>query len=142
MHKLQAGLTRQNSGLIEIEQYGSAQLPEDYDIVELLDDIIMAEYADLAEDGKSVIRNGILLPESVIEQKAWRVGRVLLAGPSVSSKRLRTQGTHFIFPADRGIRSIKKDGRQIIFINEDRIFGICELPTRKNSTKKIKSEGK
>jgi len=137
MHNLQAGLSRENAGLIEIEQYSNAQLPEDYEIIELLDDIIMAEYADMAEDGKSVIRNGILLPESIIDQKAWRVGRVLLSGPRVTSERLRNPGTHFIFPADRGIRSIKKNGKQIIFINEARIFGVCASPAQvKNEPQK------
>jgi hypothetical protein len=144
MHHLQANLAQGNAGLIEIEQYANACLPEDYDIVELLDDIIMAEYADMSDDGKSVIRNGIYLPESVIEQKAWRVGRVLLSGPRVTSKRLKTPGSYFIFPGDRGLRSIKKNGKHIIFINESRIFGVCEQPKQlktdavKRSNKKSK----
>jgi hypothetical protein len=115
-------LPRENNGLVEIEEYRNSPLPEDYEITDLLDDIIMAEYADVSADGQSVMRNGILLPQGVVDQKAWRVGKVVLAGPNANLK----PGQHFIFPGDRGLRSINKNGKQLVFINEERIFCLCK----------------
>lgn len=132
MHYQQTTLARENQGLVEIEQYANAALPEDYEIDEVLDDVIMAEYADVSVSGKEIKRNGIFIPEAIADQKAWRVGKVIISGPSVKSERLRTAGTHFIFPGDRGIRSLIRGGKQIIFINEARIFGVCSpLPEAK-----------
>jgi len=149
MYNQQASLPNENTGLIEIEQYTNAVLPEDYEITEVLDDIIMAEYADTSKDGKEIMRNGIFIPEAIADQKAWRIGRVLKTGPRVGNNSLKTEGTLFIFPGDRGIRSIARNGRQIIFINESRIFGVC-VPKIKSqekdvtalSTKKKKGETK
>lgn len=114
-------LPRENSGLVEIEEYKNSPLPEDYEITQMLDDVIMAEFADVSEDGQSVMRNGLHLPQGVVDQKAWRVGKVIIAGPRATL----TPNTYFIFPGDKGLRSIRKDGKQLIFINEQRIFGIC-----------------
>ena len=82
----------------------------------------MCEYADVADDGKSVVRNGIILPEGVADQKAWRVGKVLIAGPSCTQVKV---ADYVIFPSDKGIPGIKRDGKHVIFLNEARIFGIC-----------------
>lgn len=139
MYQQQASLTQENKGLVEIEQYGNAALPEDYEITEVLDDVIMAEYADVAGNGKEIIRNGLFIPEGVVDQKAWRVGKVIITGPNVKNKTLRTPGATFIFPGDRGLRSIRQDGRQILFINEDRIFGVCTLKCDTNKKQDVKS---
>ena len=40
---------------------------EDFEITELLGDVIQVVYADTAEDGRSLIRNGIILPEEVVD---------------------------------------------------------------------------
>lgn len=117
-------LPRENKGLVEIENYKEHCLPTEFEITEVLDDIIMAEYIDTTEDGRGLKRNGIILPQGVVDNKSWRVGRVLLAGPNVS-ERLQ-KGTCFIFPGDKGMPSIRKDGKQVIFINEYRIFCICK----------------
>lgn len=137
MHHQQQALTNENRGLIELEQYSNAALPEDYDITEVLDDIIMGEYADISENGKEIMRNGLYIPEAVADQKAWRVGRVIISGPNVKNKNLKKAGTHFIFPGDRGIRSFVKNGKQLIFINEARLFGVC-TPKVKAATKTTK----
>lgn len=137
MHHQQQALTNENRGLIELEQYSNAALPEDYDITEVLDDIIMGEYADISENGKEIMRNGLYIPEAVADQKAWRVGRVIISGPNVKNKNLKKAGTHFIFPGDRGIRSFVKNGKQLIFINEARLFGVC-APKVKVATKPAK----
>ena len=115
-------LARENKGLVEIENYKEYPLPQDFEITSVLDDIIMAEYADTSDDGRSVMRNGLHLPQGVIDHRAWRVGKVVLAGPNASLK----VGQHFIFPGDKGMPSIRKDGRQLLFINEYRIFCLCD----------------
>ncbi len=115
-------LPRENNGLPDLDQYKNCPLPEDYEITELLGDVVMAEYADVAEDGKSLVRNGIILPSEVVDQKAWRVGKVLLVGPDTRQVKV---GHHIIFPGDKGIVGIQKKGKTIIFLDEKRIFGIC-----------------
>lgn len=117
-------LPRENNGLPSLDPYQDCPLPEDYDVVELLGDVIMAEYADLAEDGKSLIRNGIILPTGVVDKKAWRIGKVLLVGPEARQVK---KGQNIIFPGDKGIIGIQKGGKTVIFLDEKRIFGICKL---------------
>ena len=116
-------LARNNNGLADIDPYQNCPLPEDYEITELLGDVIQVVYADTAEDGRSLVRNGIILPEEVVDNKAWRVGKVVLAGPN--TKQVKT-GHYVIFPGDKGIKGIQKNGKLNIFLNEERIFGICK----------------
>jgi co-chaperonin GroES (HSP10) len=115
-------LPRENNGIADLDLYSNCPLPEDFEITELLGDVIQAVYADTAEDGKSLIRNGIVLPAEVIDSKAWRVGRVVMVGPN--AKQVKA-GDYIIFPGDKGIKGIQRNGRLNIFLNEDRIFGIC-----------------
>jgi co-chaperonin GroES (HSP10) len=119
-------LPRENNGLADLDPYSNCPLPEDFEIVELLGDVIQVVYADTAEDGKSLIRNGIVLPHAVVDNKAWRVGKVVMAGPN--TKQVKA-GQYVIFPGDKGIKGIQKDGRLNIFLNEERIFGICKPQT-------------
>lgn len=115
-------LPRENNGIANLDPYENCPLPEDYEVTELLGDVIMAEYADVASDGKSLMRNGIILPHEVVDKKAWRVGKVLLVGPN--AKQVKA-GHYIIFPGDKGIIGIQKGGKTVIFLNEERIFGIC-----------------
>jgi len=114
---------RENNGLANIESYKDCPLPEDYEVVELLGDIIMVEYADVASDGKSLVRNGIILPNEVVDQKAWRIGKVNLVGPDARQVKV---GHHVMFPGDKGLIGIQKGGKTVVFLDEKRIFGIVE----------------
>jgi hypothetical protein len=116
-------LVRENNGIADIDPYQNCPLPEDYEITELLGDVIQVVYADTAADGKSLVRNGIILPQEVVNNKTWRVGKVVLAGPG--TKQVKA-GHYVIFPGDKGIKGIQKDGKLNIFLNEERIFGICK----------------
>ncbi len=116
-------LPRENSGIADLDPYQNCPLPEDFEIVELLGDVIQVVYADTAEDGRSLVRNGIILPEEVVDNKAWRVGKVVLAGPN--TKQVKA-GHYVIFPGDKGIKGIQKNGKLNVFLNEERIFGICK----------------
>lgn len=116
-------LARNNNGLADLDPYQECPLPEDFNIIELLGDVIQVVYADVAEDGKSLKRNGIILPDGVADTKAWRVGRVVLTGPDAKQVKV---GHHVIFPGDKGIKGIQKNGVLNIFLNEERIFCIAE----------------
>ena len=118
------------------EDYKDVPLPEDYEIVELLSNVISVEYVDVASDGKSIMRNGIILPNQVIDNRAWRVAKVTLAGPACKQVKI---GDVIIFPGDRGLQSIQKNGKMLVFLSEERIFGICK-PIEKEADKKKKKK--
>jgi len=118
------------------EDYKDVPLPEDYEIVELLSNVISVEYVDVASDGKSIMRNGIILPNQVIDNRAWRVAKVTLAGPACKQVKV---GDIIIFPGDRGLQSIQKNGKMLVFLSEERIFGICK-PIEKEADKKKKKK--
>jgi len=120
---IEQDLGNNNYNGIAPEDYKDMPLPEDYEIVELLADVIAVEYLDVAEDGKSLIRNGIILPGQVVDNRAWRIARVKLTGPSCRQVKV---GDTVIFPGDRGLQGLQRNGKMMIFLSEDRIFGICE----------------
>jgi co-chaperonin GroES (HSP10) len=120
---IEQNLGHNNHNGIVPEDYADMPLPEDYEITELLSNVISAEYVDVAEDGKSIIRNGIVLPNQVVDQRAWRIAKVKLAGPDCRQVK---PGDVVIFPGDRGIQGIQRNGKMVIFLSEDRIFGICK----------------
>jgi len=118
------------------EDYKDIPLPEDYEIVELLSSVISVEYVDVSPDGKNIMRNGIILPNQVVDHRAWRVAKVKLAGPDCKQVKV---GDIVIFPGDRGLQSIQKNGKMLVFLSEDRIFGICK-PITKEEPKKTKKK--
>jgi hypothetical protein len=105
------------------EDYKDMPLPEDYEITEVLCNVIVAEYVDVADDGKSLIRNGIVLPNQVVDQRAWRVAKVKLTGPECKQVKVNDI---IIFPGDKGLQGLQRNGKMSIFLSEDRIFGICK----------------
>lgn len=98
-------LTRLNNGIADLDPYENCPLPEDFEITELLGDTIQVIYADTAADGRSLVRNGIILPEEVVENRSWRVGKVVLAGPGTRQVK---NGDYVIFPGDKGIKGDRK----------------------------------
>jgi hypothetical protein len=115
-----------NQGLADIEIYDDAKLPDtNFDIIGVLGDIIMAEFDDCSEDGTEIERDGIWVNINMT-RACWRSAVVLQVGPNVSP--LIEVGTRIAFPNDKGIKNIQtmEDGskRNIIFLNEERIFGI------------------
>jgi cellobiose-specific phosphotransferase system component IIB len=98
-----------------------------FKLKQILDDIILAKYVDETSDGSAIMRRGILIPGNS-DTKAWRVGKVLLVGPTV---RYVKAGDHIIFPNNLGIPIANIELEDYgtltkgIFINEQRIFGIC-----------------
>lgn len=103
---------------LDLDGYGREALPTDWDIVETFHDIIMCEYADETETGE-VNRGGILLQKEMVHQ-LWRVVKVLMKGHAVTD-RIKV-GDYLMIPNDRGIKGVNKDKKNIIFLNEERIF--------------------
>jgi hypothetical protein len=100
-----------------------------YKLNRVMDDIVLAQYVDLSEDGSSVIRNGIHIPLSQV-RRTWRMARVILVGPKCNYTK---PGDIVCFPDDKGIKvdNLSVTGfdssiRNCLFLNEDRFFGICE----------------
>jgi co-chaperonin GroES (HSP10) len=54
----------------------------------------------------------------------WRVGKVILAGPNCKTVK---EGDYIVFPNDKGIQAANiNDLKNIVFLSENRIFGVCE----------------
>lgn len=101
----------------------------------LLDDVLLVKFVDETEDGTNIVRNGIVVPVNV-DTKAWRIGEVILAGPNAKHTKV---GDHVCFPNNLGIpvANITVDNygtlKKGIFLNEQRIFGICSVLDDNNS---------
>ena len=101
---------------------------EDYDLDFIFDDILLVEYVDETDEGDEVIRNGIVVPTNALT-KAWRKGKIILAGPETKYAK---EGDIVIFPNNMGVTisnitiSGGKTVNKAIFLNEERMFGICK----------------
>jgi co-chaperonin GroES (HSP10) len=106
---------------------GDMGLTDDFELQMIFDDILLVEYVDENEHGE-VQRNGIYVPTNAIT-KAWRKAKVVLAGPKAEYAK---KGDVVIFPNNLGVTvaNIDVQGTTVkkgIFLNEDRLFGICKL---------------
>lgn len=101
---------------------------DDYTLSFIFDDILLVEYVDLADNGDGITRNGIFIPTNALS-KAWRKGRVIIAGPKAQYTK---PGDVVIFPNNLGVTVANIDVESYgklekgIFLNENRIFGICK----------------
>jgi co-chaperonin GroES (HSP10) len=113
---------------------GDVGLTDDFELQMIFDDILLVEYVDENEHGE-VQRNGIYVPTNAIT-KAWRKAKVVLAGPKAEYAK---KGDVVIFPNNLGVTvaNIDVQGTTIkkgIFLNEDRLFGICKLKNDSTET--------
>ena len=110
-------------GLVRLEEYAGTDLNlTGWTLTSVLDDILMCQFVDISADGTEICRGGIWVPIHTGMQ-AWRVGKVLLAGPRAKVK----VGQHVIFPSTFGLKANNINNlKHIVFLNEDRIFGVAE----------------
>lgn len=106
---------------------GDIGLSDDFELTMIFDDILLVEYIDENEHGE-IERNGIFVPTNAVT-KAWRKAKVVLAGPKAE---YATPGDIVLFPSNLGVTvaNIDVNGETVkkgIFLNEDRLFGICNL---------------
>ena len=113
--------------LIDLTKYTDNDIGiDDYVLDKVMGDIILVEFCDITATG-DVMRNGILVPENVL-QRAWRKGKVLLKGPLVKYTNI---GDIVLFPNNVGIRvsniEVNNYGKinNGLFLNEERMFGVC-----------------
>ena len=117
--------------LIDLDTYQETDTfsLQGYKLSKVMDDIVLAQYVDLSNDGRSVIRNGIHIPLSQVK-RTWRLARVVLVGPLC---KYTSPGDVVCFPDDKGIKvdNLRVVGhdhslRDCIFLSEQRFFGICQ----------------
>lgn len=115
--------TDTNKGMVRLEDYTGSDLNlTGWKLTKVLDDILMCQFVDINEDGTQIFRGGIWVPVNAVQQ-AWRVAKVLLAGPRAKVK----EGQYVIFPSTFGLKASNINNlKHIVFLNEDRIFGIAE----------------
>jgi co-chaperonin GroES (HSP10) len=106
---------------------GDIGLTDDFELNFIFDDILLVEYVDENDEGE-IQRNGIFVPTNAVT-KAWRKARVILTGPKTEYVKV---GDVVIFPNNLGvsISNLDINGKKLkkgIFLNEDRLFGICTL---------------
>lgn len=111
-------------GKIQIENYPAESIMLDgWNLTKVLDDILMCQYIDTNEDGTEVKRGSLYVPINVTTF-AWRLAKVILAGPKCSTVK---EGDVIMFPNDKGLQVANlNDMKNIVFLNENRIFGVCE----------------
>ena len=109
-------------GKIQIEHYvGSDFELQDWQLTQVLDDILMVQYADINDEGTEVKRGDLWIPLGAV-QFTWRIAKVIKAGPNC---KLVKEGNYVVFPNDRGLQVANLNGlKHLAFLNESRIFGI------------------
>lgn len=137
-------LESNDAGLINLGSYANDVFSlVGFKLTHLLDDIILARYVDLTDDGSSIVRNGVHIPINNV-QKAWRLGEVVMVGKKCSNLK---PGDYICFPNDKGIPvsnlEVKCDFytgnlKDAIFLDEQRIFGVCEKVKTNNDSKPTK----
>jgi cellobiose-specific phosphotransferase system component IIB len=109
---------------------------DDYSLSKLFDDVMLLEYCDLVtgeETGDYILRGGIAIPVAQVHN-AWRKGKVILKGPNV---RYTEVGDIVVFPNNMGIpiTNLEVTGhgkvKNALFLNEQRMFGVCDINAEK-----------
>lgn len=130
--------------LIDLGSYSSNSFDSvftGYDLDKILDDVILAEFVDVAGEKDEIVRNGIIVKTNAMTN-AWRLAKAILLGPNCN---LVKKGDTIMFPNNMGVQISKinvtghgqvKNG---IFINEQRIFGVCRSRKNENSPSSIKN---
>lgn len=101
---------------------------EDYKLSFVYGDILAVEYVDLSDDGNNITRGGLYVPTNTLT-KAWRKGKIVLAGPDAKHAKV---GDIVMFPNDLGatVANIEVEGygtiKKGVFLNENRLFGGCK----------------
>jgi len=110
-------------GMVRLEDYANSDLNlKSWKLTSVLDDILFCQFADTNDDGTMIRRGDIWIPINAVNQ-AWRVAKVILAGPRAKVK----PGQHVIFPSTFGLKASNVNNlKNIVFLNEDRIFGVAE----------------
>jgi len=127
-------LPDQVGATIQVDQYNGGTSTFSiygFEMSDTIGDILCVQFADCSDSGQEIMRGGILVPMGATDQqKAWRIGKVLLAGKGCRTVK---KGDYVSFPGDRGLKAsnlcvegIEGEVRNAVFLNEERIFGIVK----------------
>jgi len=131
MAKLSIDKLAPSRSLIDLTGFAQNSLDSSligFDLCDVLDDIVLTEFVDVGATNNEIIRNGLVVPINA-DTKAWRIGKVVLAGKGCT---LVKKGDFICFPNNMGINISKIDvvGYGTIdagqFLNEHRIFGVVK----------------
>ena len=114
---------------IDLDMYQGQHIPRDWDIVGVTGDIILAEYADEDDSGDDLVNRGGVLISASATRAMWRIVKVIMAGPGVPEDY--REGAYLMIPNDRGLPMTKFDGKNMIFINAERVFCIVKPKKKK-----------
>jgi cellobiose-specific phosphotransferase system component IIB len=98
-----------------------------YNISGVFDDIMLVEFIDDNEAGE--IKRGSIFVKIDSSTNAWRIGKVILAGPNVKYTKVNDL---VMFPNNLGIKVTNLDVegygnvKRALFINEARLFGLIK----------------
>ena len=113
---------------------GDFGLGEEFLLSFVFDDIILVEFIDESSEegaGDVINRGGIFIPTNSLN-KTWRKAKVILAGPEAKYAK---KGDIVMFPNDKGapVSNMEIEGygkiKKGMFLNEQRLFGICKSKT-------------
>lgn len=121
-------------GKVQLDNYIGNELNLDgWNITKVLDDILMCQYIDVNEDGTEIRRGSIWVPINTVNF-TWRLAKVLLAGPDCKTVK---ENDIIVFPNDKGISVANMNNlKNVVFLNEGRIFGVCESEVKEKTKKK------
>lgn len=115
---------------INLKDYDDNTLNLDgYELTFVYDDVVLVEYVDEGGEKGEINRGGIIIPISNKDKasKPWRIGKVLLAGPTCQYTKV---GDLVQFPDDKGLKAgnidvenVGKTAKRVVFLNESRLFG-------------------
>lgn len=117
-------------GKVQLDNYlGHEMNLQDWKLTKVLDDILMCQYIDVNEEGTEIKRGSIWVPINTVNF-TWRIAKVILAGSKCETVK---ENDYVVFPNDKGIQVANLNGlKNIVFLNESRIFGICTPKTDVN----------
>lgn len=123
-------------GKVQLDNYiGNEFNLDGWNLTKVLDDILMCQYIDVNDDGTEIKRGSIWVPINTVNF-TWRLARVVLAGPDCKTVK---EGDVVVFPNDKGISVANMNNlKHVVFLNEGRIFGVCESETEEKTTKNKK----
>lgn len=108
--------------LSEMDAQYTDPIDNKFEIDQMMNDLIMAEYVDESEG--DLMRGGIYIKPEMTHARAWRTALVRKAGPNVPDSI--KPGVYIRFPSDKGIPSIQGK-KKYIFLNAERVFCTMKL---------------
>ena len=109
---------------IDVEKYKGQHIPNNWEILGVTGDVLLCDYADKVGDDQDLVDRGGILVNTALTSEIWLVAKIVFAGPGASYQA--QPGQYILFPSDKGIPMTRFDGKDYIFINEERILAFVK----------------